>query len=100
MANIKAGQVALLRTTEEPVFVLRVDEDKEECAILSKVLATVRRPIQGEQGVRHSIEQFHIEELETQEDKHTRQISEMEELKARFKPNETFPTQDELCFPN
>jgi hypothetical protein len=98
MGNIKAGQVALIRTTEEPVFVLEVVVGKTipDAPELEQVIARVRRPVQGEEGVRHLVETFYVQELETQEDKHTRQISEMEELKARFKPGEQFGTQGEL----
>ena len=96
MVNIKAGQVALLKTTEEPLFVLAIENLDKVYSGLSGSVAIVRRPIQGTEGVTHSIERFFIEELETLDEKHTRQVSEMEELKARFSTHETLPSQGEL----
>lgn len=90
MANIKPGQVAFIKSTEEPAFVLEIKEGSslQKFPGLSGQVVTVRRPAMGRDGVRHLIEFFSIEELETLEDRHNRQVAEMEELKARFTPNE------------
>lgn len=100
MANIKAGQVALLKATEEPVFILQVLEKGKTFPELSGSVAIVRRPTQGQNGVFHSLEEFYVEELESLDDKRTRQVSEMEELKARFKTNEAPSAQGELFSTN
>ena len=73
---------------------------KESYSSLSGQMAIVRRPKQGTDGVWHMVDRFHLEELETQEDRHTRQLSEMEEMKMRFSPNATQPSQGELFTTN
>lgn len=86
MSNIKAGQQAFLKVTQEPVFVLELREanSTQRYPGLSGKIAVVRRPTAGEMGVRHDIEFFTIEELETVEESRSRTISEMAEMKAQF----------------
>jgi hypothetical protein len=99
MSDIKVGQVATLKTSDEPVFVL----DIEECEAttnpkLSGVEVKVRRPVGGQDGVRHVVETFHLEELESLDAKHTRQIAEMEEVRARLSPNGQAPASPSDLF--
>ena len=67
---IKATDLVFIRTTEEPVVVLRVDDTKEtsEFPDLSGLTVLVRRPVQGEKGLFHVTERFHVEELATNAD--------------------------------
>lgn len=74
MENITAGQVAHLKTTGEPCFVLAIVDN----------VASVRRPVDTEHGVVHQVEEFTVAELETLADVQNRKIQEMQELKARF----------------
>lgn len=102
MNEIKVGTVAFLKSTEEPCFVLKIEEGAPHVTFpdLSKQVATVRRPSQGRDGVRHHVEIFAIEELETLETKQSRQIGEMEELKARFRPDAPATNQGQLFLSN
>lgn len=58
-AAIEVGKVVYVKTTEEPVFVMAIDN----------TIALVRRPLQSDRGVTHVIETFSLQELETKEDK-------------------------------
>lgn len=62
---VSIHNIAYLKTSEEPVFVINI----------TGPLAEVRRPIQGADGVRHVDEKVLVEELETREQK---VINEME----------------------
>jgi hypothetical protein len=89
MAEIKAGQIAYIRITDEPCMVLKIkplEGFHAFAGVLSGVEATVRRPNVDEHGrITHSIEHFFIEELETEEDADIRKASKLEALKAQFK---------------
>jgi hypothetical protein len=88
-AEIKAGQIAYLRITDEPVFVLSVkplDGYHAMAGTLSGVQAKVRRPNVNEHGsIIHQTEDFFVDELETKEDAELRKMSELETMKAQFK---------------
>lgn len=81
---IKVATVAFLKTTEEPVFVLALGKKEDVNEGLSGDVATVRRPVVGEQGVSHKIEVFYTEELESLEDKRKRNIAEFSSMKAQI----------------
>jgi|HubBroStandDraft_2_1064218.scaffolds.fasta_scaffold1959994_1 hypothetical protein len=87
-AEIKAGQIAFIKITDEPVFVLSVkllDGYHALAGTLSGVQATVRRPNVDEHGrITHSQEQFFVDELETKEDAELRKAGEIATLKAQF----------------
>jgi hypothetical protein len=89
MAEIKAGQVAYLKITDEPVFVLSVKPLEGYHAMagtLSGVQAKVRRPNVNEHGsIVHQVEDFFVDELETEEDADIRKSSKLEAMKAQFK---------------
>jgi len=90
MSKFKPSDVAFLRTTQEPVFVLDIKEGTsvQKFPGLSGQVATVRRPSEGREGIRHTIEFFSVEELETLDDRHKRQVEEMEEMKAHILSND------------
>jgi len=85
MSKLKVGP-GFIKITEEPVYVLDIREGMaaQKFPQLSGQVAVVRRPIAGEQGVRHDIDFFTVEEIESVEDNQNRKVSEMSELKARF----------------
>jgi hypothetical protein len=56
--SIKLKEVVFLKTTAEPVFTLAFNEPSD--------MVSVRRPIQSRDGIRHEVEQFSIDELETE----------------------------------
>jgi hypothetical protein len=89
LAEIKPGQIAYVKITDEPVFILSVKplEGYHVLAgVLSGVEATVRRPNVNEHGqIVHQIEKFFVDELETEEDADLRKASKLESLKAQFK---------------
>ena len=66
--TIKAGEIVFIKTTEEPVYVLAVDETS----------AAVRRPIQTQNGIKHVEETWALSELETSSESDAR-------LAARYK---------------
>lgn len=74
MSDIKAGQVAVIRTTDEPVFILstRLKQHNEN----PSDIATVRRPVMTENGIEHRIEDFYLVELESFDAKKKRMIQE------------------------
>jgi hypothetical protein len=90
---LKIGTKVFLRTTEEPAFLLDIREGNatQRFPGLSGKVAVVRRPTAGDNGVRHEVEYFAIEEVESEEDARTRQIESMAEMQARFKNNEQIP---------
>lgn len=63
--EIEVGKIAFLKTSEEPVFVLKLGTDSESGA----PTAIVRRPIQSDNGVLHSTETFYSAELHSAEQK-------------------------------
>ena len=64
---IEKGKVAYLRTTQEPVFVLAI-EDMVGGGGYFSVIVTVRRPVLSQGGMTHKIEGFYLEELATKEE--------------------------------
>lgn len=97
--SIEVGQLAYVKTTEEPVFVMKIEsippDTPEEKYIydrsrdidysrFSNTTVMVRRPKLTDQGIVHIFEQFLIEELESRQDKEQRVFNEMEGIKAQF----------------
>jgi hypothetical protein len=89
MAEIKAGQIAYIKITDEPAYVLDIKPLSGYhvmAGVLSGVVAKVRRPNVDEHGrITHSVEEFFVEELETEEDADIRKASKLEAIKAQFK---------------
>jgi hypothetical protein len=61
---IKLHEVAYLKTTMEPVYVMAFHEPSE--------MVSVRRPVQGRDGIQHQVEDFSLDELETEQEAFTR----------------------------
>jgi len=76
---IKQGEVVFVKTTGEAVFVLRFGPDDPD-------LVTVRRPVAGQDGIRHEKSQFFSEELESLEDQRKRFMAEREEIVKKYGP--------------
>lgn len=72
---VKVGDVAYLRTTDEPSYVLEVNGDNVK----------VRRPIMTNDGIKHLVEDYVMGELETTEEAHVRKLEEMGALKEIVK---------------
>lgn len=106
MSEIKAGTIVYHKVTEEPMFVLEVSGNYQTVSYpqLSGLVAKVRRPtVEKEGNVKHHIDYFTVEELETAEDGQNRKLAEMEELKARYNARQTdqpASVADELPLPN
>jgi hypothetical protein len=90
MVNI--GQTAYLVTSGEAVFVLDVqpktDAQKEVLGIpeaLSGTIATVRRPVMGQNGVTHLLETYYVEELETEDDRQGRELENRKKFNERIR---------------
>ena len=68
MSEIKVGEVVTIKTTGEQVFVLSIDEvGTEPTGVLSGTTAEVRVPVLTREGIKHVIETFLVEELESEE---------------------------------
>lgn len=105
MSELKAGMIACIKTTAEPVYVLDIKPLTGGyhvlAGILSGVMAKVRRPMLNENGaVTHVIEDFFVEELETKEENAVRSVQEMEALKAQFKAGQNAEASNKLAFSN
>lgn len=87
MSKLITGQPVYLKVTEEPCFLLEIREANatQRFEGLSGKVAVVRRPTAGEDGVRHSVEFFTVEEIETLEESQNRKVGELREMEARFK---------------
>lgn len=73
---IKAGQLAIIRSSNEYCFVLEVKDGKEAPADgFYGAVAVVRVPLLTRDGVRHEIQEFFVEELQTEEDRDDAQIA-------------------------
>ena len=78
--TIKVGELALVKTTNEPVFVLEIAAD-EKSPLPSKMGATVRIPVVMRDGIDHRVVNFYLEELESSEDFTRRQVDELQNRK-------------------
>jgi hypothetical protein len=85
---IKAGDVAHVRTTGEPVYVLEVAEGN----------ASVRRPIMGQDGVRHETETFSLGELQTRDEQRDEQAATTREIYEKFGPKVSDATDSDPRF--
>lgn len=84
---IKAGEVSFIKTTGEAVFVLNVaTPEPKNCPSLFDTVVTVRRPVMGQNGVRHLEDRFYLEELETLDEQRKRFIAEREEVMKKYGP--------------
>jgi hypothetical protein len=83
---IKQNEVAFLKTTGEAVFVMITNS----MGVVGDV--KVRRPMIGQNGVKHVIETFQIEELETLEEQNARFMAERKDIYEKYGPKaESFP---------
>ena len=108
MSEIKPGMVVYVKTTEEPVYVIAVTKESryhghllaDELAQFDAVkeqIAIVRRPIAGEDGIQHRMQEFFVSELETDTARKDRAYGEMMGLRDRMrggaKPGEVVPME-------
>lgn len=71
---IKALELARVKTSGEDVFILA----------LSTTTATVRRPTGTTDGIKHVVEDFLLQELETPDEARTREMAERFSLQQKF----------------
>jgi hypothetical protein len=104
MAEVKSGQIAYVKITDEPVYVLDIKPLSGFhvlAGVLSGVEATVRRPNVDEHGrITHAVEKFFVEELETEEDAELRKAGKLEALKATFRAERAAAMPDKLASTN
>jgi hypothetical protein len=82
---IKQGDVAFIKTTGEAVYVLEFHDPAPKFG--DKDLAvSVRRPVAGQDGVRHVIDEFQFGELESLDEQRKRFMSEREEVLKKYGP--------------
>ena len=95
--SIKVGELAVVKTTGEPVFVLGIRELGESTIVLAgeetpegksfTAQAKVRRPVSSRNGIMHFEEYFYIEELETEEESTKRKYDAMLKMQEDLMPN-------------
>lgn len=84
---ISEGQTAFIKTTGEEVFVLGVGSNPKSLpdgSTLSGNVATVRRPVAGENGCYHLMEMFMVEELENSEERMQRHLANQRQFTQRL----------------
>lgn len=105
MSELKIGTLAIIKTTEEPVFVLQIEAapETEEAKVpegLTAKLVTVRRPkFTVQEGrvfvLEHNAERYFIDELEPMADFKSRQRTDMMDMKKTiFGEAEEIDTSD------
>lgn len=98
MSEIKPGTIAYLKATDEPCFVLAIQQVPDSNftfrGLLGGVTAKVRRPNISDKGsITHGIEDFFLEELETKSDASLRKLNEINELQSTIKAQQSIPNQ-------
>lgn len=86
---IKPGDVVTVKTTDEPVFVMKVNmgEVNPELPEFSGVTVTVKRPLLTQNGVDYKIHDLLLEELTTYEERSAKKAEELEAIKRQFMPS-------------
>ena len=103
MSKLVPGTVAILKTSEEPCFILAINpgQGDPEYADLSGTTVTVRRPVASEStGIQHVISVFYAEELESQEDRNERAYNEMMSIRGKFKGGQIVEVKDPSSLPD
>lgn len=105
MTEIKVGTVAVLKTTDEPCYILEIHKDArpEWAGGTEHMYATVRRPQQTENGIVHNVDEFRVGELESLDDKKARVLEEYMGFQAANKasvPNGANSSIPDLTFGN
>ena len=89
MSEIKVGEVVVVKTTGEQVFVLAVLDDTENentpsVGMLHGGVADVRIPVLTRDGIEHQTFRFSVEELETTDDRMQREMAQQMEMAKSF----------------
>lgn len=87
MSEIKVGEVVVVKTTGEQVFVLEVD--------VEDVGVKVRIPVLTRDGIKHQKFVFTAAELETSDDRTLREMQEHLDQAQQFKTLAPAPVADE-----
>lgn len=82
---IKQGEVAFIKTTGEAVYVLDLVDPSPKFGD-KELTVVVRRPVMGQDGVRHVTDTFYLGELETSSEQKARFQAEREELLNKYGP--------------
>jgi hypothetical protein len=95
---IKQGEVAFLKTTGEAVFV-RSFRDPSPKLGDKDLVVEVRRPVMGQDGVRHVVEEFQLAELESLDEQRAKFMAERHQLVEKYGPKaESLPTDTDPRF--
>jgi hypothetical protein len=81
---LKENEVAFLKTTGEPVFILAFRTENQWGKDVPCVV--VNRPITGQDGILHKEETFRVSELESLEEQQARFMSERQKVIDKFGP--------------
>jgi hypothetical protein len=80
---IKTNEVAFVKTTGEAVFVISASQADGN--------VHVRRPVAGQDGIRHVVDEFLPEELESLDEQRARFMAERKEVLEKFGPKADQP---------
>ena len=95
---IKEGEVAFVRTTGEAVYVLKISDPSPKLGD-KELTVSVRRPVAGQDGVRHVIDGFFLNELESPEEARAKFMAERQQIVDKYGPKaESLPTDTDPRF--
>jgi hypothetical protein len=78
--TIKENDVAFIRTTGEAIFILSF--------LPEEGTVDVRRPIAGQEGIKHVVETFRVQELESLDEQRERFLAERKQVYEKFGPKQ------------
>lgn len=84
--GFKRGDLAFIRTTGEQVTVLTPAESLSESAVVQ-----VRRPVAGQNGIDHIVNEFFLFELESLDEQRKRFLAERQDIYEKFAPKGPTP---------
>lgn len=88
---IKQGEVAFIKTTGEAVFVLEITDPSPKIGDQDTMNVFVRRPIAGQDGIKHVNEAFFLAELESLDDQQARFVQERKAVMEKYGPKADQP---------
>lgn len=95
---IKENEVAFLKTTGEAVFVFALRDPSPKLGDKG-LIADVRRPVAGQDGIKHVEETFWLAELESLDEQRARYMAESAKVLQKYGPKTSeLPTTGDLGF--
>lgn len=93
--KFKPAEIAIIRTTGEPVLVLETNEGDAPYAGFTGTKVKVRRPVETREGIIHKLDEFLEEELETESALMARKLQQF----TNMMPRQTGGDTEQLALP-